>query len=452
MTTHLTPAAGVGAPVRWLLSPDLMPDARAIASLERLAKMPALVHHVAVLPDVHLKSGQATPTGTVFAARGAVLPTAVDAGIGCGIRMVSSRVPARALDAGALDGIFRELMRRVPVARHETEVLTPGEVEAILTEGPAWCVRARGLPPAELDAVEDTALASEDDDPGLAAAVPLKAKQKAMRTFGTLGGGNHFVELQEIVEVLDPERAAAWGLAEGQAFFMIHTGSRSIGSKTIKGMVREHGGDPESLIEIPTHSDSGRAAAAAIRGATRFGFANRAMIHQALRDAVRRVLGDRAPELPLLFDCAHVSIRPERWNGEALWVHRHGASRALPASAIAGHPVFSRTGQPAPVPGSMGHDSFVCAAAEGALEAFGSVNHGAGRTLDKPEAGARFTDGMIESEMRTKGIRLYRYGLGSIAEQAPAAFKSISRVVDAMAALSLARPVARLRPVAVLKG
>jgi tRNA-splicing ligase RtcB len=166
-------------------------------------------------------------------------------------------------------------------------------------------------------------------------------------------------------------------------------------------------------------------------------------------------LRDETLALPLLYDCAHVSIQLEPWNGGKLWVHRHGASRALPPSKFSAHPVFSKTGQPVPIPGSMGHASYVGVADERTVESFYSVNHGAGRVMDKPEAMAHFTERQVESEMRAKNIRLYRYPSGqdgSIAEQAPGSFKDISQVVRAMLVLSLAKPVVRLRPVAVLKG
>jgi len=214
---------------------------------------------------------------------------------------------------------------------------------------------------------------------------------------------------------------------------------------------------------MPADSEEGIRFARAVAAASNFGFANRIAITEKLREAVRKVLRDKTLRLPLLYDCAHVSIKPEQWNGatdgacgaagaEKLWVHRHGASRALPPSKMADHPIFSQTGQPVPIPGSMGHDSYVGVADERTAETFYSVNHGAGRVMDKPEALAQFTDTAVEQEMREKNIRLYRYGADHIAEQAPAAFKDISQVIRAMSAFSLARPVVRLRPVAVLKG
>ncbi len=203
---------------------------------------------------------------------------------------------------------------------------------------------------------------------------------------------------------------------------------------------------------MPADSEEGVKYARAITAASNFGFANRIAITEKLRAAVRKTLRDESLQMPLLYDCAHVSIKLEEWNGEKLWVHRHGGSRALPASRFAGHPVFSQTGQPVPIPGSMGHDSFIGVADENAAAAFFSVNHGAGRVMDKPEATAHFTAAQVEKEMRDKNIRLYRYGADNIAEQAPSSFKNISQVIQAMSALRLAKPVVRLRPVAVLKG
>jgi tRNA-splicing ligase RtcB (3'-phosphate/5'-hydroxy nucleic acid ligase) len=450
--------------VRWLLTPDLMPDASTVERLERLAHAPEIAHPVAVLPDVHAKAGRPTPTGTVVATRDALLPEAVDTGISCGIRMVRSEIDAAGLSPASLDRLFAELMRTIPVRRHERDALEPLDLREILVDGAGWCARRHGSA-ADLDAVEDGGRGLGSDDPDeLLAGVPARALAKAPRCFATLGAGNHFLELQEIVEILDPARAARLGLQCGQAFFMIHTGSRAVGTQTMKSILASLGatdgdrGDAGAdlagrpmLRSLDPESPEGRRAVLAMQAASSFGFANRAALHHDLRAAVRAALNDTG-ELPLVYDCAHVSIKREAWNGQSLWIHRHGASRALPPSRMADHPVFAHTGQPLPVPGSMGAESYVCVADEGAADAFHSVNHGSGRQLDKPEAAARFSASQVEAEMRERRIRLYRYGQGDIAEQAPAAFKSARRVVEAMESSSLARAVARLRPIAVLKG
>jgi tRNA-splicing ligase RtcB len=400
----------------------------------------------------------------VVAAKNAIVPRAIDTGICCGMRMVRSDIDVRSLTAPVLDALFGELMATIPVLWHEQDAISKDDVAGILVHGGEWSRKKFGLSDDEMNCIEDrgTMPTDTDDAEAILASVPDKAMKKGRRCFGTLGDGNHFLELQEIVEVLEPEIARLLGLSVGKALFMLHTGSRSVGSKTTKAYLEEleekflptqNGSALVAPIwSMPADSEEGVKLARAISAASNFGFANRIAITEKLRAAVRKTLHDDSLLLPLLYDCAHVSIKPEKWNGEKLWVHRHGGSRALPASLFAEHPIFSKTGQPVPIPGSMGHDSFIGVADARAVETFCSVNHGAGRVMDKPEAQTQFTETQVEKEMRDKNIRLYRYGADNIAEQAPSSFKDISQVIRAMSALSLVKPVVRLRPVAVLKG
>lgn len=446
-----------GLPLKFFLPPEMMPDAATVAQLEMLACVAGLQHHVAVLPDIHRKSRNLSPTGTVVAAKNAIIPRAIDTGICCGMRMVCSDIEVRALTPPLLDRLFGELIRTIPVLEHEQDVLSKAEIADILVHGGEWSQKRFGLSEAEMNCIEDRGTMPTDtaDPEKILASMPDKPMKKGRRCFATLGEGNHFLELQEIVEVLDRNTASLLGLELGKALFMLHTGSRSVGSKTMKAHLEKfeapasHAG---AIWSLPADSADGVQFARAIAAASNFGFANRIAITEKLRTAVRQTLHDDSLAMPLLYDCAHVSIKPEMWNGEKLWVHRHGGSRALPPSLMTGHPLFAKTGQPVPVPGSMGHASYIGVAGEQTREAFYSVNHGAGRVLDKPEAMMQFTAAQVESEMRDKNIRLYRYGADNIAEQAPNSFKDISRVIQAMAALALARPVVRLRPVAVLKG
>jgi len=456
---ELSPPRG-GVPIRLFLSRELMPDEATLAQLARLASAPGVAHHVAVLPDIHRKGRNPSPTGTAIAAAGAIVPRAIDTGICCGMRIVRTGIEASALPPALLDALFAELMSAIPLVEHEHDVLSDEDVGDILVQGGAWSRRRFGLSEEELSRIEEGGTMPTDtaDPETIVAAVPAKPRRKGRRCFGTLGGGNHFLELQEVVELVDPALAGALGLARGQVVVMLHTGSRSVGSKAMKELLAEleprwSGADgAQPMWSLPADSEDGRRFARAASAASNFGFANRIAITEALRGAFRHTLADASLELPLLVDCAHVSIKAEVWNGEPLWVHRHGGSCALPPSRLGAHPVFSRTGQPVPIPGSMGDASYIGVAAEGTRETFYSVNHGAGRVMDKPEALARFTEADVVREMREKSIRLYRYGAGDIAEQAPSSFKDISRVVRAMAALGLARPVVRLRPIATLKG
>ena len=457
-----TPKNG-GIPIKLFLTEDMMPDGETISELENLSVTPGLQHHVAVLPDIHRKSRNWSPTGTVVAAKNSIAPRAIDTGICCGMRMVRTDIDLKDLSIPILDQLFGELIRIMPADMHEDNVLSKDDVADILVQGGKWSQKRFGLSDEELDCIEDrgTMPTDTDDVEAILDTVPAKSIRKGRKAYGILGDGNHFLELQEIVEVLNPEAAELMGLRKGQAFFMLHTGSGRVGSKMMKAYLEEYeqkflqpafGGSQMPIWSISADSEDGKKYARALSATSNFGFANRIAITERLRSAVRKVLHDDTLNLPLLFDCAHVSIKPETWKGEKLWIHRHGASRALPPSQFSNHPVFSKTGQPVPIPGSMGNDSFVGVTDEKAVDTFYSVNHGAGRVMDKPEAGSQFSEQQVESEMRNKDIRLYRYGSDNIAEQAPGSFKDITQVIEAMSALSLAKPVVRLRPVAVLKG
>jgi len=445
-----------GRPLRYFLTPEMLPDAETVAQLENLARTPGLRHHVAVLPDIHRKGRNVSPTGTAVVAKDAIAPRAIDTGVSCGMRMVSTEIEARDLNAALVDELFTELMRRMPLP-DDHEVIGEQDAAEIFVNAGAWCRKAFGIGDDELDRIEDRASTPwETSDPELIVAnVPKKAARKGCRRFCTVGAGNHFLELHEIVEIIDHEAAALFGLTRGCALFVMHSDSRGVAGTVMRLYNQEleaRWGNGSPIWSLPAESGDGKRLRRALAAAFNFGAANRIAITETLRAAVRGVLRDGSLSLPLLYDCTHVSIKQEQWNGERLWVHRHGASRALPASQLQDHPIFSKTGQPVLIPGSMGHDSYVGMADEGTNDTYFSVNHGAGRLLDKPEALARFSERQVEEEMREKRIRLYRYGADPIAEQAPGSFKDISQVMGATSALGLARPVARLRPIAVLKG
>jgi tRNA-splicing ligase RtcB len=442
------------------------------------------------MPDVHFKGRNPAPTGIVLATRDRLVPFAVDKGINCGMRMVRSDLPASACSEKMLDALYAELQRQIPISPHHEPVLRTKEVRRALTEGARWAAEKFELAPSELDYIErhGSMFEGQDVDPDeILAAVPPIALHKARRAFGSMGAGNHFLEAQEIVEILDPEKARLLGLEKGKVLFMMHTGSGAVG-----GLVMRHystharyeklserlpfdfskllfhlrgGASPSDLamiykymfahrkfFTIPAESRQGRRFIQAIHAAANFGYVNRMAITEAVRNSVRTIFGDPNVQMPLLFDCSHVTIQQEEHAGENLWVHRHGANVAMPPSRCAEHPVFSRTGQPIPVPGSMGDDSYIGVGVEGNAATFHSANHGAGRVLDKPAAMAQYSEKSVEETMAARKIRLYRAGTMNIAEQAPQSFKNIDAVIDVMRSLHIAQPVVRVRPLATLKG
>jgi tRNA-splicing ligase RtcB len=487
----LQPQPGMRVPVHMFVSPEIMPGQDALDELIELARTEGLTHHIAAMPDVHYKGRNPAPTGIVLASRDRLVPFAVDKGINCGMRMVRSDLPASACTERMLDALYTELQRQVPIQPNKDTLLSKKEVRRALTEGAGWARQRFELPESELDGIErrGSMFAGMDVDPNeVLAAVPDPALKKARRAMGSLGAGNHFLEAQEIVEVLDAEKARLLGLEKGKVLFMMHTGSGAVGGLTMRyysthgriealgerlrfdlaklrfhlrharlsaqdfGLISKYMFAHRKFFTIPADSYQGRRFVNAVYAASNFGYVNRMAITEALRNSVRTTFGDPNLSLPLLYDCSHVAIQQEMHHGEPMWVHRHGANAALPPSRCQNHPVFSRTGQPIPVPGSMGSDSFIGVGVEGNAATYCSANHGAGRTLDKPQAMAQFTEQGVEAEMAARHIRLYRGGTMNIAEQAPGSFKDIRAVIEVMNRLQIAQPVVRVRPLATLKG
>ncbi len=487
----LPPGAGARTPVHLFVTPDIMPGQNALAELTQMARIAGIEHPIVAMPDVHYKGRNPAPTGIVLATRDRFIPFAIDKGLNCGMRMVATDLPASACTGPMLDALYAELQRTVPIPPQRDAVLKKKDVKRALTEGATWAREHFGLDAGELDFIErqGSMFAGQDIDPDeIMDAVPDAAIKKARRAFGSMGAGNHFLEAQEIVEILDPDKARRLGLGLGKVLFMMHTGSGAVGGLTMryystharaeafgerlafdwdKAQFHLRHARPSmqdlSLIwkfmfahrqffTIPADSYQGRRFIRAVYAAANFGFVNRMAITEALRTAVRSTFADPSLAMPLLFDCSHVTIQQEMHGGEPLWVHRHGANVAMPPSRCAGHPIFSHTGQPIPVPGSMGSDSYVGVGVEGNAATFHSANHGAGRVLDKPEAMAQWSEAAVEADMKAREIRLYRAGTMNIGEQAPGSFKDIRKVIDTMRGFEIAQPVVRVRPLATLKG
>jgi tRNA-splicing ligase RtcB len=361
-----------------------------------------------------------------------------------------------------LDDLFGRLMQRIPARRQAPPMLGDRDCEEVLVHGQRKLVELLGLPSDELTRVESGGRLFPDLEPeAIRQGVTPRALQKAIRkgatSLGTLGGGNHFLELQEIVEVLDPHRAGRLGLRRGYTVFMLHTDSQRLGKKILEPLLEEgeraHRTDRSGdLWTLPADGDLGYRYRCALAAATHAGFANRAVIAHILRRSLQETFADPSLRLSLVYDCGHETIRQETFGGAPVWVHRHGASRALPASAARGDEVLEEIGQPVSVPGSMGTHSYLAVAEPGAAHTYHSVAHGAGRVMEKDEAKERYEADQVERDLAQQGIRLYRSGKDNIAGQAPASFKSPHQVLDVMTAFNLVRPVVRLRPIAVLKG
>ncbi len=488
--TTIAAQDGRHVPVHLFVNPRLMPGQDALRELDELARVAGISHPIVAMPDVHYKGRNPAPTGVVLASRDRLIPLAIDKGLNCGMRMIRSDLPASACTDQMLDALYADLQRRIPIQPHKQAVLKKKQVTRALTEGARWALEHFELPETELDGIErrGSMFDGRDVDPELVLdTLPDLAIKKARRAIGTLGAGNHFLEAQEIVEILDEDKARRLGLVKGNVLFMMHTGSGAVGGLTMRyysthgrienlgeraafdltklrwhlrrarsledlQMIRRYMWAHREFFGIPADSRQGQRFITAVYAASNFGYVNRMAITEAVRSAVRATFADPKLAMPLLFDCSHVAIQEEVHGGESLWMHRHGANVALPPSRCAQHPVFRHTGQPIPVPGSMGDDAYIAVGVEGNARTYHSANHGAGRVLDKPQAMAQWSEASVEAEMAARRIRLYRGGTMNIGEQAPGSFKPIGEVIDVMQNLEIAQPVVRVRPLASMKG
>lgn len=459
-------------------------DEGAVAQLETLAAHPNVATPAIGLPDLHRKSRNPAPTGQVVAVDGGYIPLALDAGINCGMRVATTPLTLADLTDERVDMLFRRLQRLVPTGWRAEPVLTESELLGVMTRGVRW-LEERGEWDAQRDRIENDGCLHPDgiDPEEIGAATPASVVRKGGRVFAVLGAGNHFLELQIVQELHDERVGSALGLHVGQAVVMIHTGSGVVGKSVglYWGPRREFAGARQIRLDarkgmyhmwrsrvpkahlpryfvgsdrfgfLPADSASGRRYMAAVAGGANFGYVNRAAIGRLVDEALVDVFGPSAGTC-LVYDVSHNLVQREACDGRQLFIHRHGANRALPPSHMGDHPVFRITGQPFPVPGCLGEDSYVCVGSEGSRDALYSANHGVGRLIDKDRARDEFDADSILAGLAARKIRLYKEGGDDLAEQAPGSYKDVPTVIDAMEEYGLAKVVARTRPLAILKG
>ncbi len=461
---------GMRVPARIFASDRLLESMRGDASIRQacnVAHLPGIVTSSLAMPDAH--EGYGFPIGGVAAfdvSDGVVSPGGVGYDINCGVRLVRSEIRVSDLGDG-VGRLVRKLQSAVPAgvgSEGAISTLDGPELTRVLTRGASWAVENGYGLPEDLDRTESGGTL----EGASAGAVSTRARERGAPQLGTLGSGNHFVELQEVDRIYDPRTAEAFGLFPGTLSVMIHTGSRGLGyqvcADTLSAMhkaVRHHGielPDPQ-LVAVPVASTDGQRYLAAMRAAANYAWANRQVIMALALEALLQELGGdrRAHGLRLVYDVAHniakveehlVDGRPRR-----VVVHRKGATRAFPAGCPDLPEAYRETGHPVLIPGDMGRGSFVCVGTATAMaETFGSAAHGAGRALSRTAARRVSGSRDIAAELARQGIVVAAHSRRTLAEEMPEAYKDASEVVDALVLAGIARPVVRLRPIGVIKG
>jgi len=481
ITTHGVPPLRQVADVEWEIPAETRPDMRvparvfadrelldeitadrSLEQLQNVATLPGIVEAALAMPDVH--QGYGFPVGAVAATElpdGVVSPGGVGYDINCGVRLLAAPCSARELGERR-EPLLHEISRSVPAGRggHGALALDDRALDSVLLHGPSALVREHGMGcEDDLERTESSG-AIPDADPS---AVSPRARERGRRQLGTIGSGNHFIELQEVEEVFDESAAAAFGLSRGQVTVLIHSGSRGLGHQVCTDHVRIMDAalsgygitlPDRQLSCAPVSSPEGRAYLGAMAAAANFAFANRHAMAHRVRTAIAQVLGeDASRDTRQVYDVAHNVAKIEEHGGRRVCVQRKGATRALPAGAPDIPGDFRAIGQPVFIPGSMGTGSFVLCGQPGALErSFGSTCHGAGRRLSRTGARRRIQGAELRRQLESQGIVVRCASNRGLAEEAPFAYKDVDRVVRVVERAELASRVARLRPLGVVKG
>ncbi|MFQ6057887.1 MAG: RtcB family protein [Anaerolineae bacterium] len=439
---------------------------RSLEQLVNTATLPGVLKYTLAMPDIH--QGYGPPIGGVIAldiSTGVISPGATGYDINCGVRLLRSNLLAEEVKPFMGD-MVDALYRNVPsgVGRGGDIRLSHREMEQVLERGAAWAVNQGYGTKDDLEHTEERgAMAGAE-----ARAVSKRAKRRGRDQVGTLGSGNHFIEVSEVEVVYDEEVAEALGLFEGQMAVWVHSGSRGLGHQVCTDYVRDlqkavtkYGiklPDRE-LVCAPFNSPEGQDYFAAMACAANYAWANRQVLTHRVRLALEKVLAGRVKDwdLTLVYDVAHNIVKREEYTIDGrrvqVIVHRKGATRAFGPGHEAIPADYRAVGQPVLVPGDMGTASYVLVGTAEAMEkTFSSSCHGAGRVLSRRAATRQIRGQELQQRLEKQGIIVRGGSWKGLAEEAPEAYKDVDRVVEVVHKAGIARKVARLRPLGVIKG
>jgi tRNA-splicing ligase RtcB len=456
---------GMRVPGRFFLSESLgaLLEPGAVQQLANVATLPGIVRYALAMPDIHW--GYGFPIGGVAAFSldaGVISPGGVGFDINCGVRLFTT--PLTTGDMKKPEELMEALFRAVPtgVGAKSTLRISSASLDTIMAKGARWAVEAGYGIERDLIRCEENGCMQQADSH----AVSAKARQRGLPQGGTLGSGNHFLEIQVVHEIYDAAAAAAFGIAKGQICCMIHCGSRGLGHQVCTDHLRIlEAATKKYQIMLPDRqlacapilSPEGKAYFGAMAAAANYAWANRQMIMHAARQLFTRMFGIDYESMPLVYDVAHnvAKIEEHEVDGRrvAVYVHRKGATRSFGPASPDLPPDLTSIGQPVIIPGSMGTSSYVLRGTRTAMErTFGSTCHGSGRIMSRSQAKKRLSGKAVAQQLRKEGIVVRAPSEAAIADEAPEVYKPSDEVVQVVHDAGLSELVARLSPIGVIKG
>jgi tRNA-splicing ligase RtcB len=441
-------------------------DDRSLEQAVNASTLPGLVGSVVVMPDMH--QGYGFPIGGVAATRypqGVISPGGIGYDINCGVRLLASEVEYQAA-LPRMETLATLLNKYCPsgVGVEGVVRVTVPELDRLMRDGSSWALKNHYASETDLARTEENGRL-EGADPSR---VSDRAKARGRDQVGSVGAGNHFVEVDVVESIQDPDAARAFGLLEGCLTVQIHCGSRGLGHQVCTDYVQSFQAavrrydiqlPDRELVCAPMDSPEGQAYLGAMRAAANFAFTNRQLLAHSTRQAFEETFAHKLKgwQLTQIYDICHNigKVEVHEVDGERMkvCVHRKGATRAFGPGAPGLPPEYAKTGQPVLVPGSMGTASWVLVGTQTSmLRSWGSSCHGAGRTMSRSKAKREVRGDALRKTMEDQGIRVRAGSLSGLAEEAPSAYKDVDAVVETVVSAGIARKVARLKPVAVIKG
>ena len=463
------PNSGMKVPVRIYADEPLlqkMLSDRTIMQARNVASIPGIVSHSVVLPDGH--EGYGFPVGGVAAMdaeEGMISPGGVGYDINCGVRLLRSNLTEQTVRSKLKD-LVNDLFSSIPsgVGSKGAVRLTNSELDEVLVNGVNWAIDHGYGSSNDSDVCEENGKIP-GADPNK---VSDKARKRGAPQLGSLGSGNHFLEIQKVAEIHDEEAANRMGIKEGTITVLIHCGSRGFGHQVCSDYLRVaeqamekyniHLPDRE-LACVPNNSEEGESYRKAMFAALNFAWSNRQMITHWTRKSFERVFNQTESDLDmkLVYDVAHniAKVEKHKVGGEErkLVVHRKGATRAFPSNRDEIPSKYRDLGQPVLVPGSMGTSSWILLGKPNSMDlSFGSTAHGAGRTMSRSQARRNYTEDYVKKSLNDKGIFIKALTRDGVVEETPEAYKDVDAVVNVSHNLGIATKVAKLIPIGVIKG